>query len=208
MATINPSRHSVEFGESVTWRPPAGASRFFVWEKRSRQALPDMELEEIEAPRWIQVAGYDLEADAALTIDGPRGSPSPTTEFTLDQDGASADWPHLIAIGTRFDPEVAMITANDADGRALSIDRYALPLPNSTDAATIAAQERQVLERLLTMRGESLRSGTIDQSTPDGTSIRRWDVLAIDRRISEVRARIAWFDSFAAGNALPRAEHW
>ena len=33
-------------------------------------------------------------------------------------------------------------------------------------------------------------------------------LAALDRRIAETRARVAWFEAAAEGNALPRAEHW
>ena len=36
-----------------------------------------------------------------------------------------------------------------------------------------------------------------------------FESLAVfDRRIAETRARIAWFEQAAEGNALPRAEYW
>ena len=50
--------------------------------------------------------------------------------------------------------------------------------------------------------------GHVKVSTPDGTQVERMSIAVIDRRISEVRARIAWFEQAAQGNTLPRAEYW
>ena len=44
------------------------------------------------------------------------------------------------------------------------------------------------------------------QTEGDGHEL--MELAALDRRVAEVRARIVWFDTAAAGNALPRAEFW
>ena len=89
-------------------------------------------------------------------------------------------------------------------------DLFFLPAPTSIDPATVAAQERKVLKQLLAQRSglADLVGGHAKVTTPDGTSVERIPLAVLDRRIAEVRARIAWFEQAAAGNALPRAEFW
>ena len=119
-------------------------------------------------------------------------------------------WPDLLTNFDGFDPEILQVTAHRIDSQLISIDVYALPAPTSINAASIAAQERRVLKNLLEMRLglSALHAGHIKVSTPDGTEVERMDIGALDRRIAEVRARIAWFEQAAGGNIVPRQEHW
>ena len=204
---IHPSRHELDFGEGLAWTPPAGTSRYHVWGKTPAfSASTDPEAGRTAggaAPRWRQLAGYDVENDAALAVAGG------VSTLTLAAGGVTATWEVLAALFDGLDPELAMITALDASGRAVSIDRYALPAPESTAAATIAAQERAYLQSLLNSRQRLAGAGGIASvSASDGTGMERMDIAVFDRRIAEVRARIAWFEAAAAGNALPRAEFW
>ena len=109
-----------------------------------------------------------------------------------------------------FDPEIIQISAHDADMRLISLDVFALPAPTSTDPASIAAQERRVLQDLLKMRLglAGMVGGHVKVETPDGTSVERMPLAVIDKRIAEVRARVAWFEQAAEGNVLPRMEVW
>ena len=81
---------------------------------------------------------------------------------------------------------------------------------SSVNAASVAAQERRLLKQLLEMRSglASMQSGHIKVKTPDGTEVERMEIAVIDRRVAEVRARIAWFEQAAAGNTLPAAVYW
>ena len=192
---ITPSRHELEFGEGLAWSPPALASRFYVWDKT--EAFSGT------APRWLQVGGYDIENGAQIIVQGQA------TVLTVSAGGVVATWATIAALHDGFDPELAMITALDAQGRPVSIDRYSVPVPESSAAATIAAQERAYLQSLLTTRGNLAASGGFArQSDPSGTETELMDIAVLDRRVAETRARIAWFEQAAAGNALPRLEMW
>ena len=191
---VYPTRHRVEFGESFRWVPPPGTANFFVWSKRT----PDE-----SSPRWVQVAGFNVVLDTALAF------PGGVSPFVLGGGGVTGTWGAVLANFDGHDPEFAMVTAQDGAGKVISIDRFVLPSPNSTDAGTIAAQERRVLQTLLKQREEYAKVvGQVKVGTPDGTTVERMDFAALDRRISEIRARIVWFDTAAVGNSLPRAEHW
>ena len=50
--------------------------------------------------------------------------------------------------------------------------------------------------------------GHVSVKTPDGTEVERMPLAVIDKRIAEVRARVAWFEQAAEGNVLPRMEVW
>ena len=189
-----PRLHSIEFGEGVLWTPPAGAATFFVWYKQ----VPDD-----SAPRWVQARGYNLATHAPIVI------PDQVTALSLGGGGVTGSWQALIALFDGFDNEVVLVTAQDAAGKLISSDRYALPSPNSTDAASMAAQERKLLQTLLVQRANLAEvGGHAKVSTPDGTMVERVSHAAIDRRVAEVRARVRWFELAAAGNTMPRAEHW
>ena len=137
---ISPSRHELEFGESLTWRPPTLAARFYVWDKTpafSRSG--DYGTDGGAAPRWVQVAGYDIASDVPIVIAEQE------TTFTLSVAGVTATWEIVAGAFDGFDPELAMITALDADGLVLTIDRYSMPNPESSAGATIAGARAGVL---------------------------------------------------------------
>ena len=197
---ISPSRHELEFGEGLTWAPPALAARFYLWGKTA--AFSSLKSEGA-APTWQQVAGFDIDGDVPIVIDGRL------TTFTITVGGVVADWATIAALFDGHDPELAMVTAADSQGRAISIDRYSLPNPESSSAATIAAQERAYLQSLLFTRSRVAGAGGhVRVSTPDGTEVERMDMAVLDRRVAEARARVAWFEQAAAGNTVPRAEFW
>ena len=57
---ISPRRHELEFGEGLTWLPPAQTRGFFVWDKTPAfSRADDGGTDGGAAPRWVQVAGYD-----------------------------------------------------------------------------------------------------------------------------------------------------
>ena len=191
---ITPSRHELEFGEMLHWTVPGGTAQYFVWRKA---ALDDA------SPRWVQVRGFNVLNASRIDIAGE------STTLTLDRTGITAAWQTLIGLFDGHDPEIAMVTAQGPNGRPMSIDRFALPSPNSTDASTIAAQERKLLQELLTARSAVAQTrGHAKVATPDGTQLERMELAALDRRVAEVRARIRWFELASQGNTMPRAEHW
>ena len=54
----------------------------------------------------------------------------------------------------------------------------------------------------------SMKGGQIKVTDPSGTSAELMSLAAIDRRISEVRARIRWFELAAQGVAMPGLALW
>ena len=189
------NRRSIEFGESFAWQPPANAASYFVWTKRASTADA--------APRWSQRQGYDITAASDI-----MGIADPLT-LVLRHDGFTVDWAALLELFDGFDAEVAMVTALDDNGRLVERTVIALPAPNSTDASAIAAEERRILKTLLAQRADrSELGGYKSQADPSGTAVEFIELGALDKRIAEVRARIAWFEEAARGNPLPRLEAW
>ena len=73
----------------------------------------------------------------------------------------------------------------------------------------IAAQERRTLQSLLLARDRRAGAGGIIKIDHGEAGAEEYESLAVlDRRIAEVRARIAWFEDAAEGNGLPRATYW
>ena len=188
-------RHYIDFGESLRWEPPAGTAEFFVWEKMSADGA---------AMRWKRVAGYSVVAAGPITV------PEASGHIQIPEARLDLAWADLLMTFDGFDNEIIQVTAHGADARVMSVDLYTLPAPTSTDPSAIAAQERRVLKDLLEMRLglAGMHGGHVKVSTPDGTEVERMPIAVIDRRIAEVRARIAWFEQAAQGNTLPRAEYW
>ena len=194
--TTTTRQHRIDFGEPLAWTPPAGAAEFFVWAKT---AADD------EAMRWHRIAGWDVANNTVETLADAPGSP------TLALAGAEVAlaWAELLALFDGFDNEIIQITAHDEAGALLARDVFLLPDPTATNAASIAGQERRVLAKLLRRR-ETIYdvAGIMKVSSADGSALEREPIAVLDRRIAEVRARVAWFEQAAAGNALPRAEFW
>ena len=69
--------------------------------------------------------------------------------------GFTVLWTTMMDLAGGLDNEVMQIVAYDEDGRATQIDRFVVPAPNTTDASTIAAQERRLLQTLYSMRGSA-----------------------------------------------------
>ena len=208
-----PTLHEVDFGESLTWAPPAGAARYHVWIKTdSHTWFDDRDPSDMtyggNSPRWAQVAGYDVENDVALDFPvAVAAKPAPNIELTAS--GIEVGWQVALALFDGHDPEVLMVTALTPDAKVQSLDRYRLPTPNNTDASTIASQERRLLQTLLNVREKVAASGgkaKVMQTEGEGHEL--MELAALDRRVAEIRARIVWFDSAAVGNSLPRAEFW
>ena len=211
---VSPMLHSINFGETLRWLPPPGISRFYLWTKSDLHSWFDTaDPSELtyggNSPRWLQVAGFDIATDAALDFPVAVNA-KPVPDIALAADGITVGWQGAMSIFDGHDPEVLMVTALDAGGKVIAIDRFRLPTPNNTDAATIAGQERRLLQTLLNTREKVAASGgkaKVD-SGGDVGGFELMELAALDRRVAEVRARIVWFDTAAGGNALPRAEYW
>ncbi len=190
---MNSSRINISYGETLQWTTPAGASRYLIWAKSSADDI---------SPRWVRISGFDITANAPLTV--PNGVP-----LSLGASGFSLSWEELLDRYTGFDNQVLLVTAHDADGGQIEKSVIALPASNATDASQIASEERRVLKTLLEQRaGLSEVASMVRLTDPSGTSVERIQLSALDRRISEIRARIAWYEAASQGNSLPRSEHW
>ena len=197
--SVMTTRHQIEFGESVIWEPPPGTGAFFAWGKR-----PEIN----EAMRWRRLAGWDIANNRSVVIpDAPSGR-----GVQLSSAQVAMIWTDLLMLFDGFDNEILQLTthANQAEMSLITRDVYMLPAPTSTNSATVAAQERQVLKDLLEMRLglAGMHGGHVKVSTPDGTEVERMPIAVIDRRIIEVRARIKWFELAAEGNTLPGLSLW
>lgn len=206
-------RHQIEYGETLSWEPPAGATKFIVWTQPAIQtydqrATPsDLIAAGGKPPAWTEAGGYDITAAAEIApgIEGAKR----LTGYELDQDGVTMTWRALLVIAQGALSECVQIIPYDSDGKALRIDRYAVPAPSSTESALIAAQEQRFLQHLLAAReSAAVAGGAKIRDLGEGERVEYESLAVLDRRIAETRARIAWFTQAAEGNALPRAEFW
>ena len=153
-------------------------------------------------PTWSEIGGYDIAGDKV--IEGKDGFDEPAAAA-----GVTLQWDTLVRAASDFDAEIIQIVSYDGDGRAVQIDLYAIPAPLASEATAIAAQERKYLQTLLEVRDRAAGTGGIKQRQRGEGSGEKFQSLAVlDRRIANVRVRIAWFESAAAGNIVPRQEHW
>ena len=189
------THHQIAFGESLRWEPPTGTAEFYVWGKRTADN---------SIMRWRRVAGYSVVTGMKVTV------PESSGNIAIPNGRIEMTWSDLLIVFDGFDPELFQITAHDEDMRVISIDIYSIPASTSTNASSIAAQERRLLKQLLELRSglAGMSAGHISVKTPDGTEVERMEIAVIDRRVAEVRARIAWFESAAEGTALPGLSLW
>ena len=190
-------RHMIDYGEDLHWAPPTGAVVFYVWLKFTVDNA---------AMRWWRVAGWDVANDLALIL------PDTPADAGISLTGAEValDWAALVAVFDGFDAQILQITTLDADRRAFTRDVFSLPPPTTSNINTIVGQERQLLKELLEMRLglAAMHGGHVKVRTPDGSEVERMPIAVIDRRISEVRARIRWFEMAAQGVAMPGLALW
>ncbi len=203
-------RHEVEYGEAIAYSPPTGATKWLAWRKTDLQStFGDADAGYAvyggEPPTWTEIGGYDITGDEVIDFKdkGVSGFKDIATAT-----GASVAWRTLIELAGGLDTDVVQFVCYDASGRALRIDRYAIPAPNATDASTIAAQERRVLGSLLHARERAASRGGL-RKIGGGEEGEEFESLAVlDRRINEVRGRVAWFEAAARGDPLPGATYW
>ena len=83
---------------------------------------------------------------------------------------------------------------------------FRVPAASAIDPTVIAAQERRQLMSLLQVRDQRAGAGGVIKQDHGEASGEEFESLAVlDRRIAEVRARIAWFEAAATGDDLPGA---
>ena len=156
-----------------------------------------------EAPTWIEFGGYDIAADEVIEATGKAND---GLESVATAAGATVPWITLTDLADGLDTEIVQFIAYDGDGRAMQIDRFAVPAPNATDASTIAAQERRLLQTLLLSRERAAGQGGVRKADYGEGIGEEFESLAVfDRRIAETRARIAWFEQAAEVDRVVRA---
>ena len=142
-----------------------------------------------EAPTGIEFGGYDIAADEVIEATDKAND---GLESVATAAGATVPWITLTDLADGLDTEIVQFIAYDGDGRAMQIDRFAVPAPNATDASTIAAQERRLLQTLLLSRERAAGQGGVRKADHGEGIGEEFESLAVfDRRIAETRARIA-----------------
>ena len=207
---------NLHYGESLTWAPPAGTAKYIGWLKTALQPYVQNSAQTAVThtafgaapPSWAEIGGYDIAGNAVIPSPHSDGGKD-TFADVATADGVTVQWATLIALADGLDSEVFQIVSYGADGRAIQLDMVSVPAPLATDASVIAAQERAVLQTLLLARIEAAGQGGAKRITLGEDTETEFENLAVlDRRIGEVRARIAWFEQAAGGNIMPRQEHW
>ena len=210
MRRVTPNKHHLEYGEVLSWSPPAGADKFILWTMSRIHSHDDSVGGSPEvayggaAPAWTEAGGYDIGAGDAITDKNTALG----TGATVTATGAAVPWQTLVALAGGVQTEVVQVIAYDTTGKATQIDRYSVPAQSSTDAAVIAAQERRVLQSLLIARERAASTGGVKRRGGSADEEEFENIAVIDRRVAELRARIVWFEQAAAGNTLPRQEFW
>ena len=126
----------------------------------------------------------------------------------FEAEGFTIDWAMLDLLAQAGESEPLQVISYQ-DGRASRIDRYSVPVTDASSPNVVIAQEREVLALLIDQRlAASQTSGMSELTLPDGRSEKYADVMVLDRRISEIRARIAWFESAARGVSMPGQTLW
>ena len=206
--------HTLHHGESLTWTPPAGTAKYIGWLKSALMPYHSENEPAIHTafggapPAWIEIGGYDISGDAAIASPHPRAGKN-NFDDAASADGVTVEWSTLVALTDGVDSEVLQIISYDAYGRAIQLDMVSVPAPLATDASTIAAQERIVLQSLLLARAEAAGQGGAKKIVLGENDETEFENLAVlDRLIAEIRARISWFEQAAGGNVVPRQEHW
>ena len=81
MRRVTPNQHHIEYGEDLSWSPPAGAVKFLVWGQPRVLTFDDLGVGATEiayggpAPAWTEIGGFDIAADEKITPE--KGAPLP-----------------------------------------------------------------------------------------------------------------------------------
>ena len=107
-AAWTPNTHHLEYGESLSWSPPAGAVKFLVWTQPRVQTYADMGVSAIHtayggaAPGWTEAGGYDIAADAKIDPGADnKGTPLDGAEATAT--GVTVTWAALVTLSQGSD---------------------------------------------------------------------------------------------------------
>ena len=207
----------VEFGEDTRYSPPPGADRWTAFRRTdimpamSEAANPNVTYGG-EPPTWTVIGGWDIAGGQYLPpskfFRGSLEAPATGFEHAASAAGFALDWDTLASATASGLREALMVVAYQ-NGLATNKTIFRVPAASAIDPTVIAAQERRQLMSLLQVRDQRAGSGgIIKQDHGEGSGEEFEGLAVLDRRIAEVRARIAWFEAAAEGNDLPRAEYW
>ena len=189
------SRYSIQYGESLDFTAADASTSYQLWARETPTP----------AARWISQGGYSI--TGGVVIAAPVGMAVVVVPL-YEAEGFTIDWVTLDLLAQAGERELLQVISYQT-GRAVRIDRYALPVTDASSLNVVVAQEREVLALLLDQRlAASQTDGMSELTLPDGRSEKYSDILVLDRRISEIRARIAWYESAARGVALPGHLLW
>ena len=154
--------------------------------------------------RWVESGGYDIDADAAVIA--PNGNIGDVV-FTAQM--VIVPWLRVEALALLGTSEAFQVIAYNSMAEAFSVDRFDVPVGQSSPLDQVIAEESEFLDLLLNQRLEAADTQGMRQiELPDGRKEIYASLEVLDRRIAEVRSRIVWFSAAASGNVLPRSEFW
>ena len=205
----------VDFGEDVRYSPPPGADRWSAFRRTdimpamSEAGFPNPSITYGgEPPTWAIMGGWNILTDAFIPLPEFTGSltaPSTGFEHVASATGFAVDW-NTLARATAAGLREALMVVAYRNGLATHKTIFRVPAASAIDATVIAAQERRQLMSLLQVRDQRAGAGgIIKQDHGEGSGEEFENLAVLDRRIAEVRARIAWFEAAAEGNDLPGA---
>ena len=189
-------RCELALGQDLEWTPPDDATSYRVW----RRATPDK-----WTSGWVTAGGYDIAAAAALSAETGEDLPG----LAIGADEVRLPWNNVRALmalsGTVAEP-LQIVAFRPG---AVEEYRYITPVGAGDPLETIIAEDRELLEAMVSQRTEiATTEGVKTLELPDGRKEEYASIEVWDRRIMEVRARIAWLEQASSGNVLPRSEFW
>ena len=190
-------RLAVIVGEDLVYRPSEAADSYRVWKRKTPAS---------HTSGWLSAGGYDVADAEALAAEADGDLPG----LVVGAGEARLPWASvqaLMALSGTVSEGLQIIEYSD--GAARVIYRYILPLMGGDPLDVILGQDRELLDLLVDQRKDIAETSGIKKlELPDGRTEDYASIEVWDRRIMEVRARIAWLEQAQAGNPLPRLEVW
>ena len=221
-------RCSVYYGEPLTWEPPSGAGSFRTWFVESVDS----------GARWFECGGYNLLIDevipaperdfgdsvstdsyerfgraqpegARLAVEADRHVEGLLEDLAITAEGVRLPWAAVNKIAALRLLQPFQVISYNAAGRAESLYRFEFPIDSASPLDEIIQSERAYLAVLLQQRLDVTDTGGVrERREVEGQGEVFGSIEVLDRRVQEIRARIRWFESYAAGSAMPRQELW
>ena len=195
-------RVNLVVGEDLAYKARAGIGTYRVFKREK----PDD-----HAAGWVQAGGWSFAMEQALAGElDPDGMAYILPGLVVAEGGATLPWASvraLMALSGTVAEGVQVVEY--VDGKAVLVFRYVLPMGLGDPLDVILAQDRELLDLMVKQRTEIATTDGVRQlQLPDGRTEEYASIEVWDRRIMEVRARVAWLEQAQAGNVLPRMEIW